>query len=167
MYICTCIYCYVFVCVYNYYCELNNHSGVNSILSVDDSNVGESSAILISKLPCSSPGLRSVMLNLMNYNTDVKMDVDLDVNMTNTTGIVPDPELTYSYPTHVMTVKRLNSSTTYYYCIMAINSTNTTNTTDMLPVGLPVCGNFTTAIITKSHECEYIAHLIIFCPLIN
>ena len=55
--------------------------------------------------------------------------------------------MTYSYPTQTITLSGLNSDTTYSYCIVAINITN------MMEVGEPVCGSFTTQkIITKTNE---------------
>ena len=156
-YVHTCIcMCYVFVCMYDQLCELINHLGVNSILSVNKSDITENSATLISKLPCSSPELLCVVSHLATNNVDINMDIDVDVNVTTTAGYVSDPEVTYDYPAHIITVNRLNSSTTYDYCIMVVNSTNTT---DMPPVGKPMCGNFTTTITTKSDECKYITRL--------
>ena len=74
----------------------------------------------------------------------------MDVHRTNTTGNTSSSVMAYSYPTHVITVSDLNSGTTYNYCVIA------TNTTDKLHVGEPVCGNFTTKIITTTDECKYI-----------
>ena len=138
---------YVFVCVYNQLCVLNNHLGVNPILSVNESDIAENSATLISKMPCSSPDLQCVLSNLTTNNVDVIMDI----NMTDTTGNITYPEVTSGYPTHVITVSGLNSSTAYKYCVVA------TNAADMQQVGEPVCGNFTTTmIITTTDECKYI-----------
>jgi len=45
---------------------------------------------------------------------------------------------TDDYPTQLLTFNELASGTTYNYCVVAIN------TTDMMEVGDPVCGDFTT-----------------------
>ena len=60
--------------------------------------------------------------------------------------------MTYKYPTQIITVTGLNNDTTYNYCIVATNMTN------MLAVGEPVCGSFTTWKITsESNDGKYIS----------
>ena len=55
--------------------------------------------------------------------------------------------MTYSYPTQTITLSGLNSDTTYNYCIVVTNITN------MMEVGEPVCGSFTTQmVITETNE---------------
>ena len=58
--------------------------------------------------------------------------------MTNITSDIIDSLMTYSYPTQTITLTGLNSGTTYNYCIVATDMTN------MMEVGEPMCGNFTT-----------------------
>ena len=55
-----------------------------------------------------------------------------------TTGPVTGSVMSYSYPTQAITLNCLNSSTTYNYCVIATNITN------MVEVGKPLCGSFTT-----------------------
>ena len=66
--------------------------------------------------------------------------------MTSTTSNVSDPEVTHGYPTHVITLSDLNSGTTYDYSVIAINTTN------MVQVGEPLCGSFTTRRISSENN---------------
>ena len=62
--------------------------------------------------------------------------------------------MAYSYPTQTITLSGLNSDTTYNYCIVAANITN------MMEVGEPVCGSFTTQkIITETNEGNRILYI--------
>ena len=93
----------------------------------------ENSTTLICELPCFSPRLQCVISRFVTSCTDVdETDYTSDI-----TGSV----MTYSYPTQTITLSNLNSGTTYNYCVIA---TNTTNTINMMEVREPVCGNFTT-----------------------
>ena len=112
--------------------------GVNGILSVDETEITENSAKLISELPCFSSNLQCVLSNFTMDN----MDVNVTNNVSNITGSL----MIYSYPTHTINITGLDSNTTYNYCIVATNMTN------MMEVGESICGNFTT--IQKS---KYIA----------
>ena len=104
--------------------------GVNAILSVNETEITENSAKLISELPCFSSDLQCA---LSNFTMD-----SMDVNVTNSIGNITGPLMAYSYPTQTITVTGLNSDTTYNYCIVATNMTN------MMEVGESMCGNFTT-----------------------
>ena len=104
--------------------------GVNGILSVDETEITENSAKLISELPCFSSNLQCVLSNF----TMNSMDVNVTNNVSNITGSL----MAYSYPTHTINITGLDSGTTYSYCIVATNMTN------MMEVGESMCGNFTT-----------------------
>ena len=119
MYVNECI-----ICVFNY------HLGVNPILSIDDSGIADDSATLICGLSCFSSDLRCVVSHLATN--------DMDIDVTSVTGHVTGSIMDYSYPTQSITLNCLNSGTTYNYCVIA------TNTTNMVQVGEPVCGSFTT-----------------------
>ena len=67
----------------------------------------------------------------------------MDVKVASTNGRVSSLVMAYSYPTQTVTLNCLNSGTTYNYCV------NATNTTNMLQVGEPVCGSFTTRRISS------------------
>ena len=88
--------------------------------------------MLISELPCFSSNLECVLSHFTLNN--------MDVNVTNSTSDITGSLMTYSYPTQtiIITAIGLNSDTSYNYCIVA------TNTTNMMEVGEPMCGNFTT-----------------------
>ena len=88
------------------------------------------SATLICELPCFSPDLQCVISNLTTNNMNIKVPI--------TTGPVTGSVMSYSYPTQAITLNCLNSSTTYNYCVIATNITN------MVEVGKPLCGSFTT-----------------------
>ena len=81
-------------------------------------DIKEDSVTLNAVMPCSSPGLQYVV-NLTRNNMNFTMK-----NLSN----------------NIMVLTGLSSGTTYIYCVIAID------TTDMMPVGDPVCGNFTTII---------------------
>ena len=66
----------------------------------------------------------------------------MDVNVASGSGQVTGSLMAYSYPTQTITLSCLNSGTTYNYCVVSTNATN------MVQVGEPVCGSFTTRIIT-------------------
>ena len=66
--------------------------------------------------------------------------------MASTTGRVSSSVMAYSYPTQTVTLNCLNSGTTYNYCVIA------TNTTNMVQVGEPVCGSFTTRRISSDNS---------------
>ena len=75
----------------------------------------------------------------------------MDVNAASTNGRVSSSVMPYSYPTQTVTLNCLNSSTTYNYCVIA------TNTTNMVQIGEPVCGSFTTRRITsENNEGTYV-----------
>ena len=114
------------------------HIGVNTIISVDETDVMENSATLTCELPCFSPNL---LCALSNFTLS-----SMDVNVTNSPGNITGSLMTYSYPTQIITLSGLNSGTTYNYCIVATDITN------MMVVGEPVCGDFTTQkIITEGN----------------
>ena len=118
-------------------------SGVNAILSVDETEITENSATLTCELPCFSSNLQCVVSRFMTCCTDV--------NVTNSIGDITGSVMTYSYPTHTITLSGLNSDTTYNYCIVVTNITN------MIVVGKPVCGSFTTWKITsESNDSKYV-----------
>ena len=98
------------------------------------SDITENSATLICELPCFSPNLRCVVSQFTTNN--------MDVNVASGSGQVTGSLMAYSYPTHTITLSCLNSGTTYNYCVVATDATN------MGQVGEPMCGNFTTIIIT-------------------
>ena len=62
----------------------------------------------------------------------------MDVNVTIDTDNITDSVESYSYPIQTMIISGLNSGTTYNYCVILYNIT------DMMEVGEPMCGNFTT-----------------------
>ena len=62
----------------------------------------------------------------------------MNINVASTIGHVAGPVMSYSYPIQTITLNCLNNSTTYSYCAIA------TNITDMMQVGKPSCGSFTT-----------------------
>ena len=62
----------------------------------------------------------------------------MDINATNDTSNITGSVESYSYPTQAMIISGLDSGTTYSYCVILYNIT------DMMEVGEPVCGNFTT-----------------------
>ena len=90
----------------------------------------KNSATLICELPCFSPSLQCVISRFITSYTDV--------DVTNSTSDIIGSVMAYSYPTQTITLSGLNSSTTYNYCVIAIDSTN------MMMVGELVCGSFTT-----------------------
>lgn len=112
--------------------------GVNAIFRVDVRNLTEDSASLICELPCFSPDLRCVISNITTNN--------MIVNVASTNGHIIGSLMTYSYPTQIITLNCLNSDTTYNYCVIATNITN------MMTVGVPVCGNFTTMTIISDNN---------------
>ena len=115
-----------------YVYEFSNYFlGVNAILSVHETDIMEDSAILICELPCFSPSLQCVISHFITSCTDV--------NVANRISDITGSVMTYNYPTQTITLSGLNSSTSYNYCVIA------TNTTNMMIVGEPVCGSFTTA----------------------
>ena len=108
----------------------------------------ENSATLICELPCFSPRLQCVISHFITSCTDV--------NLANITSDITGSVMTYSYPTQTVILSGLNSGTIYNYCVIA------TNTTDMMTVGEPVCGNFTTRkIINETNDGNYVATYVI------
>ena len=100
----------------------------------------ENSATLICELPCFSPRLKCVISHFIT-----------NVNVANISSDITGSVMAYSYPTQTITLSGLNSGTTYNYCVIA------TNTTSMMEVGEPVCGNFTTRkIIDETNDGNYI-----------
>ena len=111
-------------------CIFNNHVGVNALLSVDEDNITEDSATLICELSCFSPNLQCAVSQFTTNN--------MNVNVVNGGGQVTGSVMVYSYPTQSVSVSCLTSGTTYNYCVIATNAAN------MVQVGEPVCGSFTT-----------------------
>ena len=134
-----------YMCVYIF--EFNEYVEVNAILSIDESDITENSATLTCELSCFSPNLQCTMSDLTTNNTNV--------NVAGGSGQVTGSVTAYSYPTQNITLYCLTSGTTYNYCVIA------TNTTNMVQVGEPVCGSFTTNIITSDRsDGMYIAKYI-------
>ena len=113
-----------------YICVFNNHVGVNALLSIDEGNIMEDSATLIWELSCSSPNLQCAVSQFTTNN--------MNVNVASGSGQVTGSVMAYSYPTQSVSVSCITSGTTYNYCVIATNATN------MVQVGEPVCGSFTT-----------------------
>ena len=102
-------------------------------------DITENSATLTCELPCFSSNLQCVISHFTTCCTDA--------NVTNSTSDITGSLMAYSYPTQTITLSGLNSDTTYNYCIVATNATN------MMEVGEPMCGSFTTQkTITKTNE---------------
>ena len=101
-----------------------------------ETNIAENSATLTCKLPCLSPNVQCVLSQFISCT-----DVNVTVNTGNITGSVES----YSYPIQAMIINGLNSDTTYTYCVVRDDTVN------LMKVGEPVCGSFTTQkIISKS-----------------
>ena len=98
------------------------------------SDITENSATLICELPCFFSNLRCVVSQFTTNN--------MDVNVASGSGQVTDSLMAYSYPTQTILLIGLNNGTTYNCCVVATDAIN------MIQVGEPVCGNFTTAINT-------------------
>ena len=62
----------------------------------------------------------------------------MNVNVASGSGQVTGSVMAYSYPTQSVSVSCLTSGTTYKYCVIATDAAN------MVQVGEPVCGSFTT-----------------------
>ena len=128
--------------------------GVNAILSVDETDIMENSAIVICELPCFSPSLQCVISHFITSCTDV----DVANSISDITGSV----MAYSYPTQTITLSGLNSSTTYNYCVIA------TDTTNMIVVEELVCGSFTTwKINSENNDGKYTIHMHVQMSLFN
>ena len=122
-------------------CIFNNLVGVNALLSVHEDNITEDSATLICELSCFSPNLRCAVSQFTTNN--------INVNMASGSGQVTGSVMAYSYPTQSLSVSCLTSGTTYNYCVIATDATN------MVQVGEPVCGSFTTRnIISDSSSSD-------------
>ena len=122
-------------------CIFNNHVGVNALLSVDEDNITEDSATLICELSCFSTNLQCTVSQFTTNN--------MNVNVASGSGQVTGSVMAYSYPTQSVSVSCLISGTTYNYCVIA------TDTTNMVQVGEPVCGSFTTRnIISDSSSSD-------------
>ena len=72
-----------------------------------------------------------------------------------TSNNVTESVTSYNYPTQLITLTNLTSGTTYNYCVVAVNMT------DVMQVGDPVCGNFTTAITAGVHW--HTVHVVLQC----
>ena len=126
--------------------------GVNAILSVDEMDITENSATLTCELPCFSSNLQCVVSHFITSCTGV--------NVTYGTRDITG-SMAYSYPTQTITLRGLNSDTTYSYCIVATNITN------MMIFGEPVCDSFTTQKITTGTNegittyCTYVGTLLL------
>ena len=66
----------------------------------------------------------------------------MDANVASGSGQVTGSLMAYSYPTQTILLIGLNSGITYNYCVVVTDAIN------IIQVGEPVCGNFTTVINT-------------------
>ena len=122
-------------------CIFSNLVGVNALLSVDEDSITEDSATLICELSCFSPNLQCAVSQFTTNN--------MNVNVASGSGQVTGSVMAYSYPTQSVSVSCLTSGTTYNYCVIATNAAN------MVQVGEPVCGSFTTRnIISDSSSSD-------------
>ena len=71
---------------------------------------------------------------------------NMDVNVASGNGQITGSLMAYSYPIQTITLSCLNSGTTYKYCVVATNATN------MVQVGEPMCGSFTTRNIVSENN---------------
>ena len=118
--------------------DLTKYLGVNPISSIVETNIAENSATLTCELPCFSPNVQCVLSQFISCT---------DVNVTVDTGNITGSEESYSYPTQAMIISGLNSDTTYTYCVVLNDTVN------LMKVGEPVCGSFTTQkIISKTND---------------
>ena len=128
---------------------------VNAILSVSETNILADSAMLSCVLSCFSPKLQCAVSKFTTNN--------MDVTVASTIGHVTGTVNTYSYPTQTITLGCLNSSTTYNYCVVTIN-------TNMVKVGKSLCGNFTTltkvTTISENNDGMYVASYILSYSMI-
>ena len=129
------------MCIYVYV-----YLGVNAI-SVDERGTSDDSATLICKLACFSSNLQCAIVSFTTNSV-----------VTNSISDVTGSVMTYSYPTQTITLSGLNSSTTYNYCVIA------TDTTNVMIVGEPVCGSFTTLKFnSENNDGKYVCrHLIVY-----
>ena len=100
-------------------------------------------------MPCFSPNLQCVVSQFTTNN--------MDVNAASGRGQVTGSLMAYSYPTQTILFIGLNSGTTYNYCVVATDDIN------MIQVGEPVCGNFTTGIITTDNSDGTYVAIAICC----
>jgi len=108
--------------------------GIIAILDVYIESVSCTLAILRCKLPCFSPGLECALFNFTKNNTHVVSTIGSDTSC--------------NHQTQLITLTNLTRDTTYNYCVVAVNMT------DMMEVGDPVCGNFTTDTIATTNRME-------------
>ena len=108
-------------------------SGINAVLSVNIENGSHNSKVLKCELACFSIGLECVLYNITTNSTDITSQA-----MNTSSSSINGSFTSYNYPTQLITLTNLTSGTTYNYCVVAIN------VTDMMEVGDPVCGNFST-----------------------
>ena len=134
------------LCTYLHVYDLTKYLGVNPISSIEETDITENSATLTCELPCFSPNVQCVLSQFISCT-------NVNVTIGNITGSVES----YSYPTQTISVSGLNSNTTYKYCVAL------TNTTNMIMVGGPVCGSFTTQkIISEANDdSKYINYLYV------
>ena len=132
----------------------NHHlvfSGSNAILNVNVKNASHNLTIVKCELACFSSKLECVLYNITTNNIDVTSLI------MNTTGNITGPLTSYNYPTQQITLTNLTSGTTYNYCVVGINVTN------MMEVGDPVCGNFTTKNLTSTFTGAYNKMYCVYC----
>ena len=115
------------------------YPGINAVLDECILNSSHNSTIVKCDLACFSPELECVLSNITTNNVDVTSLI------MNTTSNITGSLTRYNYPTQLITLTNLTSGTTYNYCVVAINVTN------MMEVGDPVCGSFSTnAMVTAT-----------------
>ena len=126
---------------------VNHHltlSGVNAVLDVYIESVSHNLVILKCELPCFSPGLECALVDLISTATNITL-LTLIMNYTSS---VSGSDTSHNYPTQLITLTNLISDTTYNFCVVGFNIT------DMMEVGDPVCGNFTTDSIATANKME-------------
>ena len=114
---CVCIYAFVLQFV-----------AVAAILNVT-LIVSSTNATLECTPPCFSPDIGCDIIYFTSNNGD---------GVIITYDVIIESAMSYSYPTQRIMISNLASDRSYYYCLVAINTTNNTE------VGYLVCGSFTT-----------------------
>jgi len=123
--------------------------GTNALLDIKIEEISHTLAVLKCELACFSPKLECVLYNITSKNTDVTSMVLITSDIT---GAVSS----YNYPTQLIAFTNLTSGTTYNYCVVAVNMT------DMMEVGDPECGNFSTKMTSATDGMNKLALITVY-----
>ena len=121
------------------------------LLGVAQGEVLENSAELNCTLACFSPNIHCELSNIAING--VKCELTPNYTTSSILGLFNS----YDYPTQKIMIYNLTSGTRYNYCVTGVSVSDE----DMVEVGQPICGSFTTSTTRNANDGMHICYYMV------